>query len=287
MNDLALPRFPELLDQTIIAARRWLVPLALPVALPITVATTAMLLLQMPMMAKIESGDFSGALASILPFGIVLILVVVFNAIGYYAVSIAALDALAGRPVSLGRAAVKVFTWSFLKTLLWNGLALFVAFLLCFFPILIAIPLLTLVIPVMIEERIYGLAALKRSAQLVLFSPSQRLVDGGFFLCCGLFLVGYSLSSALTLIAQVPLMATQFYLTWRQGLSGADADPMAILEQMIWVQAPAQAFVAVISVCIWLFFSFGSGMLYFHLRRRKEGTDLDLAVRNLRESTLA
>jgi hypothetical protein len=246
-----------------------------------------MVLAQMPIFAQIESGDLSNFGASFLAFFALALAAGLFSGVAYFVISVASMDALTGRKTSFWGSLAAIFTWRVFKTLLLQALALLGGLLLCFVGILVVAPLLALVIPVMTEEKLYGRAALKRSYELVAYSPTERWVDSGFFLVCGLSLVWYALTSALTSITQLPLMVAQFYLSWRHGLSGETPDPMALMNQLIWIQAPCQAASALIQVCIWLFMTFGSGILFFHLRRRKEGEDLKLAVRELREAALA
>ena len=109
----------------------------------------------------------------------VLFLVLAFSMMGvflvvYNALLACALDALAGRPVSMARGLKKVLVPRVLGTSIAVSIASFLSVLCLFLPALWVVPRLTFVVPAMLDEDQRGWAAWKRSIELVRHNPTGR-----------------------------------------------------------------------------------------------------------------
>lgn len=200
--------------------------------------------------------------------------------VSYLALAIAAVDAVAGRPVEMGSCWRRAFHLPILGTSILVTVIVFVALLFCFLPAFFVGPLLALVVPVMVEERLYGFSAIARSARLVRFNRTKRWADSGWMQTFVLLLVGMGISWAASAAAQGPFVFWQQYIVIRETAAGAAADPAALAGNL-WLQIPAQTAGALISVFVYAFWAFGLAQHFFELRRRKEAPDLEAAIDEL------
>src|SRR3954447_13283370 len=174
-----MPFFP-LLDEALRRTRAYLPAIFPSVAIPLAVLR-ALLSVAQALNVRGQLGhpalDFE---QSLLQSGEVLLFAVVlgfFSGIAYTAGQAASLDALTGRPIDMKRAwrfALQPKVWG---TLFLVGLALGVAFLCCIVPLLFVAPLLSFVVPVMVEEGAFGVAALSRSIELARYNPGRRVSE--------------------------------------------------------------------------------------------------------------
>jgi succinate dehydrogenase/fumarate reductase cytochrome b subunit len=192
--------------------------------------------------------------------------------IGYNAMQVAALDATAGRPVSMGRAWRFVFQGRVLGTLFLWLVAAALSLMCCLLPALYVIPLLSYVAPVMVEEGRFGFAAFSRSAELTQYNPGRRFWDYPLVKVFVLLFVGVLISYAVQLAVTVPFQIPMYVDMFRGTATGEE-----MLQQMsrwMWLQVPAQFLSALVSVAVYLYTCFGIALLFNDTRGRKEGTDL-------------
>lgn len=192
--------------------------------------------------------------------------------VAYNAMQVAALDVLSGRPIDMRRA------WRFalqpraLGTLaLWYICAL-AALACCLLPALYVWPLLAFVAPAMIEEGRFGTSALSRSAELTRYNPGRQWGDSPLFKVFLLFLVGFLVSYLLGLLVALPFQIPMYVDMFRQAATGED-----FIQRMpfyMWLQVPAQFLNGLASTAVYLYLCFGTAMLFFDTRGRKEGVDL-------------
>jgi hypothetical protein len=197
----------------------------------------------------------------------------IFIGVAYSVAQVAALDALAGRPVDMRRAwrfVLRPRVWS---TILLVGLALFVSALACILPVLYVAPLLALVTPVMVEEGVFGAAALSRSAELARFNPSGVLSRSPILKILLLMVAGTLITYLAALPVDLPFQLPMLIDFVRRLLAG-DLDPQALIYRWLWLQVPAEFLGSLVRTAVYLYTAFGIGMLFFDLRGRKEGTDL-------------
>jgi hypothetical protein len=194
-------------------------------------------------------------------------------AVAYVAGQVAALDALAGRPVDMKRAwrfAARPAVWG---TLLLSGLAIFVSLLVCILPVFYVAPLLSFVVPAMVEEGRMGPGALSRSAELARFNPEGKLQESPILKILLLMLVTTLLSYIAGLVVALPFQIPMFIDLFRKAMSGQE-DITAVMARWIWLQVPAQFLSALARMAIYIYSAFGTALLFADVRGRKEGSDL-------------
>ena len=200
-------------------------------------------------------------------------LLALLSAVAYVAGQVAALDALAGRPVDMARAwrfAARPAVWG---TLLLSFLAILASFLLCVLPVFFVAPLLAFAVPVMAEENRFGPGALSRSAELALFNPSRRLIEHPIVKVLLLMVVTTLISYLAGLLVALPFQLPMFIDLFRKALAG-DQDVTSVMARWIWLQIPAQFLSSLARTAIYVYTAFGMALLYADVRGRKEGIDL-------------
>jgi hypothetical protein len=244
------------------------------VAIPVALLTTLLSALQ-TINARQDMAH-ADVMASLLhSFEILLgsLLLGIVTGIAYSAAQVAALDALAGRPVDMRRA------WRFvLRPRVWGalllvGLALFLSALACILPVLYVAPLLALVMPVMVEEGTFGAAALSRSAELTRYNPGGELSRSPILKLLLLMIAGTLITYLAALPVDLPFQLPMMIDFLRRLLAG-DLDPQALISRWGWLQVPAVFLGSLVRTAVYLYTAFGIGMLFFDVRGRREGTDL-------------
>jgi hypothetical protein len=164
-------------------------------------------------------------------------------------------------------------------TLMW--LAFFLGLIFCVLPGLYAGIVFGLTIPVMVEERLFGVSALARSSELLRHNPRRDVGDDPRLKLFVLSLVGVLLAYALSVVVQAPFLVAQQVLLFRGIAAGQRADPNALAAQMYWLQVPTAILGALAQVATQLYVSFGVALLFFDIKGRKEGADLEAALDEL------
>jgi hypothetical protein len=278
MNDLALERpglmpFRLLLDEGIRQARRHFRAIYPSVAIPVAVIGVAVAVAQALWYSR-AAADLS-ALRS--PFGSpeVLLLTLVYAAllaVAYSAMQVAAVDAIAGRPIDMRRAWRFTLQGRVLGTLfLWYAATL-LSVLCCCLPALYVVPLLAFVPPVMVDEGRFGLQAFSRSAELVRHNPGRELFEHPMVKVFLLILVGVILSYMVGLLVSLPFQIPMYVDIFRKAVAGED--PTQALATWMWLQVPAQLLNVLASTAVYLYLCFGTALLFSDTRARKEGSDL-------------
>ena len=271
-----------LLDHAVGVSRRHFRAIYPAVAVPLAIASAAFPLAQALFMgpfmrAARQPGPSQvaaitlGALAGLAFFFVTYVF-------AYGALYMAAVDAVAGRPISMSatwRRVTAPRVWGTMM-LSWAG---FVAGLVCcVLPGLYIGILWCLVVAVMVEESTYGSAALGRSAQLIGYNPQGSLASdprGKAFL---IVFVGTLMGYALTLVVQLPFIVAQQVYVIRQAAGGSPVDPLSAMELMTWLQVPMNVLGAFVQTAVQLYIAIGIALLYFDVRGRKEGIDLEAAL---------
>ncbi len=211
----------------------------------------------------IQSGEFF-LFALVLAF---------FSGIAYTAGQAAALDALTGRPIDMKRAwrfALQPKVW---WTLFLFGLAVGVSLLFCIVPVLYVAPLLSFVGPVMVEEKVFGVAALSRSIELARYNPGRRLSESPIVKLLLVMLAVTLILYLASLLVSLPFQLPMFIDLFRKALSGHE-DIQTVVSRWVWLQVPAVFLGSLVATAVYLYSSVAIGMLFFDVRDRKEGTDL-------------
>ena len=140
MNKLDLVPLHILIDRVVEPARRHAKVTVLPVALPVMAVPLAMVLTQAAWFDVMFTTD-PEAMASVAGGGCAFILLTyLVRSLTFAALTTAAVDAVAGRPVSMGRAWAFVLRPRVLFMLLLVGMASFGSFMMCFLPLVRAAP---------------------------------------------------------------------------------------------------------------------------------------------------
>lgn len=282
MRDLDPTSFRLLIDRVLEPGRRHFRQVFLPVAVPLAVCGVVAALAQVSWLSAL-SGD--GDLGQLLPLlgGFFLLMAVFLTTyvLAFSALLVASLDAVAKRPVDMRRAWLFALQPRVFGTLVVVAVASGLSLAMCLLPALWVIPTLAFVLPVMVEEDLYGWAAIRRSAELAHYNPTGRWTDSAWLQTVVLIAVGMVINAAVSLTVELPFVVAQQIIVLRDAVAGGGADPAALLAATLWLQVPAQILSALATAATWLFWTFGIGLLYREIRRRREGDDLQQAIDEL------
>ncbi|HEV7784783.1 MAG TPA: hypothetical protein VGQ28_05550 [Thermoanaerobaculia bacterium] len=263
-----------LLDEGLRLTRVHIRAIFLPVALPVAVlATLAGVVQAFSLKSLFKGGTPSPTLFWTPQVLLLAALLGLLSAVAYVAGQVAALDALAGRPVDMRKAwrfAVRPAVWG---TLLLSFLAILVSFLFCVLPVFFVAPLLAFAVPVMAEEARLGVGALSRSAELALYNPSRRLMEHPIVKVLLLMVVSTLISYLAGLLVALPFQLPMFIDLFRKALAG-NQDVTSVMARWIWLQIPAEFLSSLARTAIYIYTAFGMALLYADVRGRKEGIDL-------------
>ncbi len=282
MSDLDLLSFRLLIDRVLEPARRHFKRVFLPIALPLAATGVLATLLQVGWLKALMGG---GDLSQVLPMiGGIFLLVVAILAVyglGFGALVVASLDAVAGRGVEMGQAWRFALKPKVFGTLIVTALFTLLSLVMCLLPVLYVAPVLIFTLPVMVEEDRYGWAAIRRSAELAHYNPTGRWTDSAWLQILLLLLIGLVINYVVNLTVQMPFVLAQQLMIFRDAAAGQVTDPATLMAGAVWLQAPAQVLSAFATAATWLYWTFGISLLYREIRRRKEGDDLKRAIDEL------
>ncbi len=281
MSDLAPTSFRLLLDRVIESAKVHFRRLFLPTALPLAVCGVLATVFQIGWIKTLMGDDLGEAVPMAVSMFLIMIVIMVVYALAFGALCVASMDAVAGRPVSFARAWRFVIEPSVFGTLIVVAILCFLSLLMCVVPALYVMPILAYTLAVMVEEDRYGWAAIRRSAELAHHNPTGRWTDSAWLQTLVLLIVGLIISYAVGFTVQTPFLVTQQVMVFRDAASGQITDPATLMASTLWLQAPAQVLGSFATAATWLYWTFGLGLLYREIRRRKEAEDLHEAVDRL------
>jgi hypothetical protein len=273
--------FPVLLDEAMRRARRHVRTIYLPLALPLAVINAAVAVLQAVWLGpeKMSSTDPWQSIARScsvmlvsLPLSVVMLLL-------HAAMVVAAVDAVAGRGVSVRRALRFVVRPGVLGAQALVTLCVAAAFLCCVLPGLYVLPLLSLTLPAMAAEGLTGSAALNRSAELTRHNPQRRILSSPLLKILALFAVVMLISYLVSLVLILPVTITQGLTMMRKIAAGEDLQRS--LSGYLWWQVPLISLSSFVTSGVYVYASFALALLFFDLRARREGDDLRLAIAGL------
>lgn len=271
--------FRLLIDRVMVPIRRHFRRVILPVAVPVAGCGLVMTTAQIGWLETLAETEDLGRMFSLLgAYFLVLFVVMVVYLLAYNALWVASMDAVAGRPVSMGRAWRFALRPRVFGTLLVVGVLSFLSLLMCLFPAIYVVPLLSFTVPAMVEEGRFGWSAIRRSVELTRRSPTGRLLDAVWVRALGLLVIATAIQFAVGMTVQLPFIITQQVLIFRDAAAGAAADPEALMSQMLWLQVPSQVLGGFVTAVTWLYWTFGASLLYRETRRQREGEDLARAI---------
>ncbi len=281
--------FRQMLDEAVRHARRHFKRIYPAAAIPLALSAGAL-----PLVQGLFFGDvFASAQARhtdmtrvIVGGGLFVFAMLVFIAVsglGYGAMFAAATDALAGREVSMRRAWGAMVQPRALGTFLLVGFVVALGSLFCLLPGLYLGLLYAFIVPVMIEESRFGRSAMGRSSELARYNPQRQFDADPRLHVFVTVIVGSMLGYTINLLVQLPFIILQQLVMFRDVAGGQRPDPAQLMARMTWVQVPTQMLGALTNSAVYLYVSFGIALLFFDVRRRKEGLDLEAAVASLVE----
>jgi hypothetical protein len=279
-NSEPLP-FRILLDDAARRARRSFVAIYPSVAVPVAAAQLAMVVVQLRWMQGMfgtPQVDPARMFSGVAQFGCAFLVFMVLNGLAYGAMGAAAVAAAAGRPVAMGQWWRFIVRPKVLVTMLGMGLAVWVGMICCLAPGLWLLMLLGFALPVMVEEDLVLGAAWRRSVELARYNPQRQLTTSPMFKVFVFLVVGLALSWAISLTVQMPFLAAQEVLMIREVAGGTDPAAAATSARWLWLQAPSAVLGSLAQTAVALYLSFGMALLYFDVRQRREGGDLEAAL---------
>jgi hypothetical protein len=214
-------------------------------------------------------------------FGGVMFVYMTVYGLAYGAMFAAATDAVAGREVSMRRAWSLVVRPRVFGTLLLLTLAVGFGMLFCVLPGIYLALIYAFTVPVIVTESQLGTAALSRSSELARYNPQRKLDSDPRLHVFVIFLVGTMLGYMVNLFIQLPVIAFQQFVMMRDIAGGAKPDPAELMARMAWIQVPTTMLGVLTNTAVHLYVCFGIALIFFDLKRRKEGLDLEAAVSSL------
>jgi hypothetical protein len=264
--------FPLLLDEAVWRARRHFRAIYPAVAVPVAVISSGIAALQAVWFSHLTEG--LSQTAGFLSPGYFLILLIQIGlfVIAGNALQVAAVDAVAGRPVDMRRAWRFSLRGRVLGTLALSGLISLAAFFCCCLPALGVVPLLSLVSTVMVEEGAFGVRAISRSIDLTGYRPQGRWQEMALFRAFLMLFVSLILAYLIGILVSLPFQIPMYVDLFRHAAAGEDM--VRRMSSWVWLQVPAQFLNALATQAVDVFASFGLALLFHDARGRKEGTDL-------------
>src|SRR5258708_7437473 len=193
-------------------------------------------------------------LAALLPYMLVV-------AVLYAAMTVAAVDAVAGRAVDVRRALRFVVRPRVLLTQLAVFFLEGVALIFCLLPALYVWPLVRMTVPAMADEGVTGAAAIGRSAELAHHNPRRRLLTSPLLKILALMAVVPVISLLATAVLQLPLMLVQVLVFMRKAASGEDLPGW--FSSFLWLQVPLRCLASLIISLLSLYSPFPPALPFF------------------------
>ncbi len=284
--------FTVLIDEAWRSTRAYVRTILLPAGLLLAPAALLMqVLVGLWNMSLVGAGaaaaDF-GRFCGVLAIGAVALLVVgIYYKAIYGAAMIAAVRAVGGEAPSV-RTALRFYVrprvWG---TDLLAGILTFFGLAACVIPGLLLAAAWSLRLPVMVREGRFGWDALRRSWELLEHNPSRQLLRHPLLKVLVLFVLGAVLVYATSMVVQMPALIVNQVVMMRAMTRGEGVDPQALMRATLWLSVPAGVLAALVQLAVQLYVDFVVAFLYLDQVRRKEGTDLGLALDRLLGGTAA
>ena len=278
-----------LIDEAVRRLRRDFSALFPGIALPLaflSVPITFFYFKRVSSLASFSSGSpaVSEMLAAIGGLGLTFVGVIAVQYAAWGACILATMNAATGRPIDITKSWLWFLRPRVIGTVLLTFLCVLAGSLFCLVPGIYLAFLFSFVAPVMAEEGRYGVAALKRSAELLHFNLRHRVGDNPIVKAFLLAMVAWILASAVSMLFQVPFAVVQQILLIRKASTGEAPDPAAMMEEMAWFQIPGAALGSMTNAALYLYVNLGLALLFLDVRRRREGEDLDAVLQELERS---
>jgi hypothetical protein len=282
--------FRQILDEAVRQARRHFRRIYPYVAIPLVLVAGSVPLAQGLVYRDAFGGAagqnhpaFARLMAGMGLFGLAMFAFMAVYALSYGAMFAAATDALAGREISMRRSWGLMARPRVFGTLVLLGLAVTVGFVFCVLPGLYLGLIYAFTVPVIVAESRFGTAALSRSAELARYNPQRKFDSDPRLHVFITVMVGTMLGYMINLLVQLPFIVYQQFVVFHDMAGAQKADPGEMMARLTWVQVPAQMLGMLTNTAVHLYVCFGLALLFFDLKSRKEGLDLEAAVASLVE----
>jgi hypothetical protein len=279
-----------LLDEAMRPTRRFFRQIYPPIAIPITLAATALTVGQAWFMADLFTmgstveDDFTGFFGLWAIYMGLVVVLMVLTMIGFTVMIAGVCDALTGEPIDMGRRWKWGFSLKVLGTTLLVGIIIVLGMMCCLLPGVLLGVIYGFTIPVMVLESRYGTAALSRSYRLVTHNPGGQLSTHPGWRVLAIGVVSTLLSYLVSLVVSLPFVIAQQIGMVRSFAEDPEAlanGSMQFSAIWLWLQVPQTILTQMTNIAIWLYSSFVLVGLFEALRGRKEGVDLDAALDDL------
>jgi len=267
--------------------RRIYPAVAIPLALTAGLVPLAQWLFFRTFTSAGRSGPSPGAMIrGVVGFWLVMLVFIAVYWLGYLVLFASAVDALAQRPISMGGTWRQMLRPRVFGTVLLATVVTGLGFLLCILPGIYLGLLFSLTLPVIVDDRLFGTAAMRRSAELTRYNPQGALDADPRFKVFVIVFVGTLLGYVIGTVVQLPMIVFQQILMLRETAGGRQMDPTAVMMRLTWLQVPSQILSMLTNTAVHLYVCFGLALLYVDVKRRREGVDLEAAVARLVRSHL-
>lgn len=274
-----------LIDEAVKQVRRHFRALFPAIAIPLVVSVSPLMFIYIRSVSGFIRFDENTGLDTVLPLmlqaGVVYALWMAVYSAAFVAAMRSAMDVLSGRSTSMWSNWMYMFRPKVAGTMVLVFLCTAVGGLMCVFPGIYVSLILSFTLPVMVAEEHFGTTAIRRSARLLNFNPRQKLGDNPITKLFVLVFVGWILSVVLSMCVQLPLTIVQQIIMFRGAAEGNAPDPIELMERLTWIQLPSAALGSLSTALMFLYMGFGMSLLFFDVRRRREGEDLEAALDEL------
>lgn len=280
--ELAEPMpFRILLDEAWKQAKRHFRVLYWPLAVPLALVQVAIVVVNgestRRVMTRLGDDPMSvlGIYFVLLPL---LLLSLLILSLAYGVMGTCATDAAAGREPRIKDGLRFTLRPRVLLSLWGAGFLSLLGLMCCVLPGLYLALIWGFLVPVMAEEGLFLSAALGRSRALAHYNPQRQLASSPMLKIFVLLIVGYLLSTAVSLVVQGPFIIAQQIMVFREVASGGD--PMVVMTdaRLQLLQVPGAFLGSLAQTAVLIYLSFGISLLYFDVRRRREAFDLEAAI---------
>jgi hypothetical protein len=209
---------------------------------------------------------------------VLILIMVLLQALATGVVGALAVDIAAGRPARVGARWGFVFRPAVLLSLLALGLLVGVGMMCCLVPGLAAAMYFGLLVPVMAEEGLTLRSAFRRSGDLASYNPTRRLAASPMVKVLVLLFVGYVLSQAISFLVQMPFALAQQVMMFRELAAGNAPEEAMLHSRWQWLGVPGVVLGGLAQAAVLVYVGLGMALLYFDVRGRREGADLEAAL---------
>lgn len=291
---LAEPKpFRVLVDEAMALTRRFFRPIYPSVAIPVSLISVFFTVVQSWWVSGFVKGsvgakpDLSTILPGCMGVAVAILITVIVQTLANTAMVAACVDAVDGKAIDMGRSWRFVASARVLGTLLIVWILVGIGLILLILPGFYFMLVFSLTAVVMAAEGLFGPAALSRSKKLVSYNPEKKFIANPKTKIGALFLIAWIIGSVVGALVHLPFTIVQNLVMAHRISSGAPPDTAAMMRGMLWLQIPATFLSSLVSMAVAMYTSFGIALLFFDIRRRKEGIDLEEAIARLAGKTPA